>query len=122
MDAAATGRGCAHQGRGQGPGLTPRQLGERSGAESVALTESQLPAHTHTVQATARTVNSPANAIWAQPRYGRAAEAAYAGSAGATMSPDAMSTTGGGQPHNNLPPYTVVKFIIALQGVYPARD
>jgi len=108
---------------GRGPGLTERQLGERGGAESVELTESQLPVHTHTVQATAAlgTVNSPANAIWAEPRYGRAVEAAYAGSAGVTMSPEAMSSVGGNQPHNNLPPYTVVNFIIAMEGLYPSR-
>jgi len=108
---------------GRGPGLTARQLGERGGEESVTLRESQLPEHTHTVQATAAlgTVNSPANAIWAQPRYGRAVEPAYAGSAGATMSQAAVLSAGNDQPHNNLPPYTVVNFIIALVGLFPSR-
>ncbi|TFB75339.1 phage tail protein [Cryobacterium glaciale] len=108
----------------QGPGLSWRQLGEKAGDDSVTLTEAQMPAHTHTIQATAAagTVNSPSNAIWAEPRYGRSTEKAYAASAGVTMSPAALSTAGSSQPHNNLPPYLVVNFIIALQGIFPPRQ
>jgi microcystin-dependent protein len=32
-----------------------------------------------------------------------------------------MSITGGNLPHNNMPPYLALSFIIALQGVFPAR-
>jgi microcystin-dependent protein len=115
------GRIPVHPGRG--PGLTARRLGEEGGEDAVALTEPELPAHTHTIQATAApgTVNSPTNAIWAEPRYGRATEQAYAAGAGKTMSPAAVSTAGQSQPHNNLPPYTVVNFVIALVGLYPGR-
>jgi microcystin-dependent protein len=37
------------------------------------------------------------------------------------MHASALSTAGGGLPHNNMPPYLTLNFIIALQGVFPAR-
>jgi microcystin-dependent protein len=38
------------------------------------------------------------------------------------LSASALGSTGGGLPHNNLMPYLVVNFCIALQGVFPARS
>jgi microcystin-dependent protein len=38
------------------------------------------------------------------------------------MNPQALGITGGGLPHDNMPPYLTLNFIIALQGVYPARS
>jgi microcystin-dependent protein len=38
------------------------------------------------------------------------------------MSPQALALAGSGQPHNNMPPYLAVNFIIALQGIYPPRS
>jgi microcystin-dependent protein len=37
------------------------------------------------------------------------------------MHPQALGTAGGGQPHNNMPPYLALTFIIALQGIFPQR-
>jgi len=45
-----------------------------------------------------------------------------AASAHTSMDAGALASQGGGQPHNNLPPYLVVTFIIALQGVFPPRS
>jgi microcystin-dependent protein len=42
-------RGRAVAGEGAGLGLTPLLLGESSGTESLSLTQSQLPAHDHTL-------------------------------------------------------------------------
>jgi microcystin-dependent protein len=66
--------------------------------------------------------NSPAGAVWAQQRFGRATEQAYA-TAGTTtaMSNVALGSSGQDQPHNNMPPYLVVNFIISLAGVFPQR-
>jgi microcystin-dependent protein len=33
-----------------------------------------------------------------------------------------VQATGSGQPHDNLSPFQVVTFIIALDGVYPSRS
>jgi microcystin-dependent protein len=38
------------------------------------------------------------------------------------MNPQTFSISGNGQPHNNLPPYLTLTFIIALQGIFPARS
>ncbi|GAA5036642.1 phage tail protein [Microbacterium fluvii] len=110
---------------GQGPGLSQRDLGETSGSATVTLLESEIPAHTHGARAVAgaATTGDPAGATWANPRYGRVTRPAYAaaGSSPTTMSPQALTIAGGSQPHNNLPPYLGMYFVIALQGVYPPR-
>ncbi|HXC98565.1 MAG TPA: phage tail protein, partial [Verrucomicrobiae bacterium] len=36
--------------------------------------------------------------------------------------PATLAATGGNQPHNNMPPYQVLMFIIALQGIFPSRS
>lgn len=101
-------------------------LGESGGVETVTLNVDQMPAHTHAPNAvsSAGTLTSPAGNLWAQGR--RAANATYqaysAGTPNSVMNPGAIAETGGGDPHNNLQPYLVVNFIIALQGVFPARQ
>ena len=37
------------------------------------------------------------------------------------LAPQAASMTGGGLPHNNMPPYLTLTFILALQGIFPQR-
>jgi microcystin-dependent protein len=93
-------------------------LGSVGGAESVTLLSQQLPVHTHQVMGTdtAGTSSSPAGNVWAA-----GAVNAYTASApNATMSPAAFAPAGGSQPHDNLPPYLVVNFIISLFGIYPS--
>lgn len=115
------GRTAMHPGRG--PGLTARRLGEQVGVETVTLAESQIPAHSHALRGTAsagdKTAPSAAAAL-AQPRGGRI----YSDQT-ASLEPlasYAASTTGGGQSHNNMQPYIVMNFIIALMGLYPSRS
>jgi microcystin-dependent protein len=38
------------------------------------------------------------------------------------MSPAALNVAGGSQPHNNMPPFLTLTFIIAMQGIYPSRS
>jgi microcystin-dependent protein len=109
---------------GQGQGLSDYALGQAGGEEQVALLTSQMPAHTHGVQASSAPGDreSPADATWAQPYFGRVAQQVYAVDGPTTpMSPGASGVAGGGRPHNNMPPYLVVNFIIALQGIFPPR-
>ncbi|GAA1934460.1 phage tail protein [Nocardioides hwasunensis] len=110
---------------GQGPGLSQYVLGQQAGSATHTLVQAEMPAHSHAVQATtgAGTSSDPADAIFATSRYGRVATNLYSttGSPAATMRPDAVVPTGGGQPHNNRPPYLVLSFIIALQGIFPQR-
>ena len=110
---------------GQGPGLSLRVLGETGGEQAVTLLQTELPSHTHGVQAASGggTVIPPTGAIWATPGAGRNLKIYVPSDANnVAMSPLGTSVTGGSQPHNNMPPYLCLNFCIALQGVYPARN
>lgn len=111
-------------GSGLSPGIGSIELAQTGGSATVTLLPSEMPGHTHTVRAVAApgTVNSPAQNSWAQPRYGRLVENSYVASAGsAQLSPSAFALAGGDHPHNNLPPFLAVSFVIALQGIFPQR-
>lgn len=108
---------------GQGPGLTLRDLGETGGGQTVTLQETEIPAHSHTVQgATSSGSATPTSNAWGAVT-GRGRPPAYAPTSGGNtaMSPFAMSVAGGNLLHNNMPPYLCLTFIIALTGIYPSR-
>jgi microcystin-dependent protein len=115
------GRAAMHQGQGQG--LSDRFLGEEGGSETVTLLESEIPAHSHSTLATGS--NSTTGIPSADAVLARAVGAnAYQNAPftpTATMAPQVLTPTGGDQPHNNLMPYLVLNYCIALQGVFPAR-
>ena len=93
-------------------------------AQTATLLQSQMPIHTHIAQAsTAGGVDSPAGAAWGESKLGKTALNVYAasGANNVAMSPQALASAGGGQPHNNMPPYQCLTFIIALQGIFPPR-
>jgi microcystin-dependent protein len=107
---------------GDGPGLSPRELGEVGGSATTTLLETEIPSHTHAVSATTTplgTVATPSASVsYARPASGNP----YASTGSLTaMAPAALTTAGGGLPHNNLQQYCVLNFCIALQGVFPAR-
>lgn len=110
-------------GHGQGPGLTPRTIGDMGGATTVTLTHTEMPNHTHTVNAVAAPGNSgvPEGRVWAEPRYGRAVRDAYSASKNTTLAPDTILPVGNGQPHENMPPFLTMTFVIALTGIFPPR-
>ena len=93
-------------------------LGERGGETAHTLTQSEMPAHTHPPKASANGPNqgSPVNNFWA------AASGSYSASPDSSMNPSLISPVGGSQPHNNLQPYLVINFIIAIQGIFPSRN
>ena len=115
-------RGRVPMGMGQGPGLTPRTLGEQSGAESVTLLTNQMPAHTHTLQAVSEAgdASAPAGAYLANS--GALDKEYKANGSIVGMNPAAIAPIGGSQPHNNLQPYLVLNFYIAVQGIFPSRN
>ena len=117
-------QGSAPLGYGQGPGLSARYQGQIGGEQSVTLLTQQIPSHTHAAQAaTAGGSVSPAGAVWGEALLGKTPLNIYAPGPGAVpMSPQALGLTGGNQPHNNLPPYLCVTFIIALTGLFPPRS
>ena len=112
----------------RGNGFT---LGQVGGEIGHTLLASEMPAHTHTLQASTAdaTTGAPAGAALAQP----AANVGPVYAAGATpqatqalvtaaMAPQAVANAGGNQPHTNMQPYLVLNFIIALVGIYPSRS
>lgn len=105
---------------GQGAGLSLYDLGQQGGSQFVTVLESEMPAHSHAANAKTSLGNSqtPADQTWA----GSSIVKQFVNTAPNTpMSPVALAPAGGSLPHNNLSPYLVVLFIIALQGVFPPR-
>lgn len=121
------GRVPIHQ--GNGIGLSPYVIGSNGGNENVTLLSTQIPAHNHLmgVSNLPGSVANPTNAILAQGNSGTGREAVavsdYVSTAATgTLTPTAISITGGSQPHNNIQPYLCINFIIALQGIFPSRQ
>jgi microcystin-dependent protein len=110
--------------QGQGPGLSQRYLGEIGGESSITLLASEMPMHTHSVQAVdgLGNRNSPEAATFAKGHFGKGVDQLYSTAApNLMMKPTTSGVAGGGLPHNNMPPYLTVTFIIALQGIFPQR-
>jgi microcystin-dependent protein len=96
-----------------------RVQGQMAGTESETLNLNQMPAHTHAAQAssTTGTAATPGGNFWAA-----AAANPYASSNSSTMSAQAVTSAGGSQPHNNLPPFLVLNVCMALLGIFPSRN
>lgn len=111
-------RGRAPMHAGTGPGLSPRPLGQRGGAEHVSLTSSQMPPHSHSLNGlgSAADNDNPANGALAR------SEIYAAGTPNRPMADGSVGSAGGGQPVSVESPYGVVNFCIALEGLYPPRS
>ena len=102
---------------GNGPGLSSRRLGERSGTNEVTLQSANLPAHSHGMRANDSAANS------ASANGNRAANAVMYADPGNLMNMGAStSDAGGSEPHENRQPFLKINFIIALQGIFPSRS
>jgi microcystin-dependent protein len=111
------GRVPIHQGTGGG---ATYGMGEKAGVEQVTLTTNQIPIHNHALLATTSLAtqqdvsgNLLAQASLFNP-YINVNPAAQ-------MAPQAVSSVGGSQPHNNLQPFLCINFIISLFGVFPSQ-
>lgn len=93
--------------------------GDSGGDETNTLLTSEIPVHTHTVNATAvaGSATSPAGAYLGAATSGTQ----YGNSPTGSMAPQTLSIAGSSMPHNNMMPYTTLNCIIALQGVFPPR-
>jgi microcystin-dependent protein len=117
-------QGVAPMQQGQGPGLSQRFMGETGGEQTVTLLQSEMAAHTHAAMSVTGlgSSTSPAGASWGEAGIGRQLDLVYSTAQPNTqMSIQTIHSAGGGLPHNNMPPYLTVTFIIALQGIFPQR-
>lgn len=108
---------------GNGPGLTSRRLGESAGEATHTLSQAQIPSHTHQLRCADETADSgePGNGFLAES-FPLADQQYRSGNPSGVMSATALGAVGGSQPHNNMPPYLTMYFIIALVGLYPSRS
>jgi microcystin-dependent protein len=103
---------------GTGAGRT-YVLSQAAGVETVTLTTSQIPAHSHAALASAGAANAntpagnvPAN--WTGSQFSDQA-------ANTALNPAVVGITGGNQPHENMPPFLAINFIISLFGIFPSQ-
>jgi microcystin-dependent protein len=113
-------RGRVPLGSGTGPGLSPRTTGGVGGAEVVTLTAAQLPNHTHALRGSGEKADDPTpggNVL------ARGEVDVYRSTTGvADMDPASIGGAGGGLPHENMPPFMGMNYIICASGLYPSRS
>lgn len=104
----------------QGPGLSPRVIGEQGGDETVTLQATQMPMHTHALHAStaAASLSSPSGAVLAATSVASYDTAA----ATAPMAAVAVGAAGNAQPHENMAPTVAINYIIALFGIFPSQS
>jgi len=101
----------------QGNGIVQAETG---GAETVTLTVNQIPAHTHPFMAS---TNVSQDTSPAGKTVGQSGSALLyiQDTTDTNMSPQAITTVGGSQPHDNFQPYLCISFIISLFGIFPSQ-
>ncbi|HWR54029.1 MAG TPA: tail fiber protein [Bryobacteraceae bacterium] len=114
-------RGRVPIGAGQGPGLRNYVQAQTGGTEKVALNQSQMPSHAHSICATAATasLSNTNGALLGRPASGNVY--CSGGTANTQLAPDTVVPAGAGMPHENRSPYVAMNWIIALQGIFPQR-
>lgn len=106
---------------GSGPGLSPRTIGAKAGAESVTVAVNELASHSHPLTASTNLADeaAPVGNVLAQPS---AADLYFPADPAVAMASTSIANSGGNQSHTNLMPFLCVNFIVALVGIYPSRS
>lgn len=90
--------------------------GQKLGEEFHTLTQSEMPAHNHFIQASSQQGSQAAPVILA------ASDNTYrTPDQLTTINPETLATVGGSLPHENRPPFTVLNWCVALYGIFPSR-
>lgn len=143
-------RGRTPIGQGDGPGLTPRLIGQKVGTETVTMTTAHLPSHTHTATFTPAGGGSSASVhvstsngdkdtpaagdYLAKTMSGLTALNKYTSTPGTTVPLGGVTGGGGGGgvvtvnnagnslPLPNMQPFLVINWCISMLGTYPSRN
>ena len=123
------GRVPIHQGNGY-------VLAQKAGTETVTLLTTEMPGHTHTIDASQvtgalacrngpGTSRSPVGNVPAieltgvtMPYSSQSPDVAMGGSVAGSGN---SAATGSSQPHDNMQPYTVLNYCIASDGIFPSQ-
>ena len=107
----------------EGSGFT---LGQSGGQSAHTVTMSELPQHTHFLNSNMCIGGNVINAALGDPTgnyWANNGKSQYATNTfDKVMHPSAVTNVGGSQPHNNMQPYLVLNFCIALQGIFPSQN
>src|ERR1700730_16676648 len=108
---------------GQGPSLSLHDLGETGGSDTVTLLQTEMTSHPHAWMGTTGPAvdRTPANESLGLATGGSLYSSTSAQIGVVTMADQAVTPSGGDQPHNNMQPYLTLNFCIAMVGVYPSR-
>ena len=112
------GRVPVHQGSS---GQSNYVIGESGGVQAVTLTAGQMPPHRHAMLAStapAGATHGPSEVLGSSATmklYG-------SGAPGMAMDPNAITQVGGGQPHDNMPPFVALNYIVSLFGIFPSQS
>jgi microcystin-dependent protein len=106
---------------GQGPGLPNYSLGQVGGEESHTLLAAEMPSHTHTVVASS---NAADLSVPTGNFFASGGQSVYNTTAAldSNLAPSAVSIYGSGGAHENMQPFLVLNFCIALVGIFPTRN
>lgn len=94
-------------------------LGQRGGEQGHTLSISEIPTHTHLVNA----ANNPAdtNAATNTTYLGQQANTYAPATNLSALAGSEIGNVGGSQAHLNMQPFLVLNFSIALQGIFPSQ-
>ena len=111
--------------RGQGPGLSDYQIGQRGGVENVTLSTAQIPSHGHVLAIEGTSEDGNTNELDGN-LLANSSVSMYHTISG--INPDAqlsgvsLANTGGSQSHTNIQPFQVITFQVCMVGIFPSRN
>ena len=115
-------RGRVPVGAGNGPGLSTYRMGQKGGVETVVLNTLQIPSHSHATEVNVSNAPGEESAASGQVIANHANAFSENPVSGQTLGGVASAAEGGNQAHTNMQPYTVVNYVICMNGLFPSRN